>query len=420
MQNTSKTERKARPHRAWSILVAACCLYGGTAGFINNCRGIFFAPASASLGVSATSYANYLTFGCITGVASMPLISRLFRRLPIKRILTAYLFLMGLSTAALGWVRTLPQCYAVGAAQGLFISFVANYPAAYLVKQWFVKKKGLAMGIATASAGVIGAIMNIVYDHTIMTIGWRASYLLMGIGSFLVGAIPVLLLVQRSPKDLGLLPYGAEEEGETAPAAPSDNPAEEKTRLRPAQLVPFLLIFFIHATVNLSNTYVQHVPNYLLGEGLSSTVGAALLSVAMLSGVAAKLVYGSLADRLGVFRAAMLMTAPLLMGFLLLLLGGGRLPLLVLAGICVSTVYSLIAIQGPLLLDAFYAGAHYESLLAVLITAAAIFSMGGNFVVDLLYGLGGGYRLGFFVICLLLALCIGICLLLARMKKNRT
>lgn len=406
-------------HPAWKILIAACCLYGGTSGFINNCRGIFFAPAAAELGVSATAYANYLTFGCITGVLFMPLVSKLFRKLPIKRILTAYLFLLGLSTASLGWVQTLPQCYAVGALQGIVISFVVNYPAAYLVKQWFVKKKGLAMGIATSSAGVLGAIMNIVYDHAIQTIGWRAAYTFMGACSFLVSAVPVLLLVHRCPQDLGFLPYGAEEAPQQSePVEPIANKTVSD-KLRPAALVPFFGIFFIHATACLTNAYVQHVPNHLLTQGLSSTVGATLLSVAMLAGVAIKLVYGTLSDRIGIFRAATVMTLPLLVGYILLLTDSVQIPVLMLTGVCISPVYSLIAIQGPLLLDAFYTGAHYDSLLAVLITAAAIFTMGGNLIVDLLHDLGGGsYHLGFTMICLLLAACICLYLLLSRMQKR--
>ena len=406
MQSAQRKQSQPIHHPAWKILLAACCLYGATAGMINNCRGIFFAPAAASLGVSATEYALYLTFGCVTGVLSMPLVSKLFRTLPFKPILIGYLFLLGLSTSALGWVRTLHGCYAVGAVQGLLVSFVANYPAAYLVKQWFLKKKGLAMGIATASAGVVGAIMNIVYDAAIHSVGWRATYAIAGGGSFLLGALPVLLVVHRRPADLGLLPYGADSAADVpAQAAASGG----KVRLRPKQLLPFVLIFFLHAVANLSNAYVQHVPNYALSSGLSSTLGASVLSIAMLAGVVTKLLYGVLADRIGIFRTAALLTAPIAVGFLLLLTGGGSAASMLLAGVCLCPIYSLIAIQGPLLLDAFYTGSAYESLLAVLITAAAIFTMGGNYIVDLMYTLANGdYRLGFAVMMGLLLLCIAI------------
>ena len=196
-----RIRKKNDVHPAWKVLFAVCCIYGATAGLINNCRGIFFAPAAMALGVNVTTYSIYLTFGCITGLIFMPFVTKLFQRLSVKLVLTAYLLLLCACTVLLGRVKTLYQSYFIGALQGIVTAFITNYPIAYLVKRWFVKKKGLAMGIATASSGFVGAIMSLVYDQLILSVGWRTSYMIMGTCAFIIATIPTILFIHRDPSD---------------------------------------------------------------------------------------------------------------------------------------------------------------------------------------------------------------------------
>ena len=79
---------------AWKIVFMCCCLSGAVAGMVVHCKGIFFAPASADIGVSATKFATYATFGSLIGVFTLPLVTRLFNTKPLKLILTVSLVLL--------------------------------------------------------------------------------------------------------------------------------------------------------------------------------------------------------------------------------------------------------------------------------------------------------------------------------------
>ena len=137
-----------------------CCLSGAVSGMVLHCRGVFFVPAAATLGTSPTTYATYSFVGGIVGVFSLPFVQRRFSRLPIKGTLLTYLGIFSCSVIGLGLAQNMFQTYLFGALQGTVSSFLTFYPIAFLLRNWFDKKRGLENGIATMFAGLFGAIMK--------------------------------------------------------------------------------------------------------------------------------------------------------------------------------------------------------------------------------------------------------------------
>ena len=80
----------------------------------------------------------------------------------------------------------------------------ASLPA---VNQWFIRKRALAMSMASTGSGIGGAVVAPLLGLMILTIGWRPAAMISGIAVIAV-VLPLSVLVKRSPEDMGLRPDG--------------------------------------------------------------------------------------------------------------------------------------------------------------------------------------------------------------------
>ena len=78
---------------------------------------------------------------------------------------------------------------------------------------WFIRRRGLAMGIAFAGVGIGSMTLLPWVQHMIEQTGWRTACTAMGI-LVLVVLAPINLLLRKRPEDIGLQP-----DGDAAPSA---------------------------------------------------------------------------------------------------------------------------------------------------------------------------------------------------------
>ena len=148
----------------------------------------------------------YFALGVITG----PLADRFGSRLlaVIGMILTG----AGLVVASLA--QTLLQVYAaygIGVGLGIGCSYV---PAVGAVQRWFLRRRGFASGLAVSGIGVGTLVVPPLAKFMIDALGWRETYLLLGIFAIAAGA-GMALLIEDDPSKRGL---GADGDPPTAAA----------------------------------------------------------------------------------------------------------------------------------------------------------------------------------------------------------
>lgn len=402
-----------RHHYAWTILLVCCCLSGSVAGMVVHCRGVFYAPAAQSLGVSATTYATYLTWGGLAGVVVMPWVTRLFRTLPIKKVLLAYLALFCGCEVALGFAQRMWQCYLIGACQGTVSAFLTLYPISTIIKSWFTQRRGLAIGIATMLGGVLASVMNLVVERLISLAGWRVAYVAVGAVAFLLSAIPVALFMVRTPADIGMDPYGGPQ-------------AESLTRISDGHirwdrrfLLTFLPIVAITIACYMSGGYGQHLSNYAVGLGMSSTTGASLVSLCMLGNVGGKLVGGLLNDWLGVFRTAGLILFTISLAFFILLSSPDNLLLLSVAAVLMGQATAFMSVEIPLLVGTAYPDSQeYDTCFSTVIRIGTLTNALNNTLISVLYDRAGSYHLGHSLCAALLLACVPLVALVRRFHRT--
>jgi sugar phosphate permease len=74
------------------------------------------------------------------------------------------------------------------------------------VANWFIKKRGLALGILSTAIGISGFVLYLI-NWLIGLCGWRQTLAILGIGLWVIG-IPSALVVRTRPETLGILPDG--------------------------------------------------------------------------------------------------------------------------------------------------------------------------------------------------------------------
>ena len=172
--------------------------------------------------VSSIVSINIFLYGLIG-----PFAAALYQRFGLKRTMIAAMVLLtlgyGLSTVATQyWQFIVLWGFVVGAGSGL----AATVLGAAVANRWFTERRGLVMGLLTASTATgqlifLPSLASAVTAHD----NWRAAPWIVAGATLL--AIPVIWWLMRDdPREVGLRPYG--ETGPVEAAAPraTGNPAK--------------------------------------------------------------------------------------------------------------------------------------------------------------------------------------------------
>jgi len=101
----------------------------------------------------------------------------------------------------------------------------ATVLGAAVANRWFTARRGLVMGLLTASAATGQLVFLPALASAVTTHGWRSAPLIVAVATAAV--IPVIWFFMRDdPREVGLRPYGESGRPETAPSnAHAGNPA---------------------------------------------------------------------------------------------------------------------------------------------------------------------------------------------------
>src|SRR5262249_50454634 len=104
-----------------------------------------------------------------------------------------------------------------GLLVGVATGSTATVLGATIVQRWFVARRGLVIGVLTASAATGQLVFLPIMASHVESDGWRPVVLVIAL--IMLAIIPIVALVVRDrPQDVGLLPFGAD------PTAPAPSP----------------------------------------------------------------------------------------------------------------------------------------------------------------------------------------------------
>jgi len=196
-----------RLHYAWIILGVTFIALLVAAG-VRATPSVLIIPLQEEFGWTRSTIALAISLNILLYGLMGPFAGALMQRLGIRRTTLIALTLLatgvGLSPqVSRPWHLVLLWGLVVGSGSGM----AALVLGAVVVNRWFVARRGLAMGLLTASTATGQLLFLPLLATIIQREGWR--WAVMAVAGALLLAIPlVALLLRERPRDLGLAPYG--------------------------------------------------------------------------------------------------------------------------------------------------------------------------------------------------------------------
>ncbi len=193
----------------WKIVGVTFVTQFISIGFVFYSYGVFFKAVAAEFGATRFGVGAGLAFIQIcTGLVS-PLLGRALDRGHVRNIMLAGSILMAVGFACASRVSSMFQFYAVlGLLLGLGQAMLGPVPSSTLVANWFVRRRGMALGIATMGISLSGMVMAPVSTRLIERLGVRQAFLIYGVLAVVLVMPVVWRYVISRPEAMGLLPDG--------------------------------------------------------------------------------------------------------------------------------------------------------------------------------------------------------------------
>ena len=262
---------------AW-VMVAVCTAMVFMAFGAVGTVAVFLEPLAAEFGwPRADVSAAYSVATVATGLGGIAM-GHFADRMPVRRVALFGALVPGLAFFFLSGLQTTSQLYVLHALMGLVGIGAIMAPLNSLSSQWLARNPGLAIGIVSAGGAAGQGLVPYFARHLILTEGWRQAYVVLGV-VFIGLMVPLALVLRDAPR-----PQIVRRPSAGGPSA---------TRLLALLSLAAALCCICMATP------LVHVVTLGSDRGLPGRDAAGLLAVMMVSGMAGRIAFGRLTERVG-------------------------------------------------------------------------------------------------------------------------
>ncbi len=305
----------------WWIVAGGFVLFFFGIGLAINTVGIFIEEVVSTLHFSRGDFSLFFSIAALSMTAGAIVVGKLIEKISIRIIMVTGTVLFTGGILLYSQCRTLAQFYTVSVLLGIGSSAMHIIPVTTMINNWFVQKRGLAMGIVFAGTGIGGLLLNpfvtwLIEKNFLGTeFGWQGAYIISGsiAGIFI---IPVALFVmKKTPAEMGQFPDGMAEQ-------PEDNAGDLGFSVGEAVKTPMFWMVaamaFFFSVINMGIN--QHLFPYLNGDmGFSKSAAALIVGAYLGMTVLGKISLGALSDRRGLSFAVTIFLTIVLAGIAILL-----------------------------------------------------------------------------------------------------
>jgi OFA family oxalate/formate antiporter-like MFS transporter len=268
----------------WLIIVS-CVLIGIVSYGIRFSYGVFFKSIEADFGLNRTATSGVQSLFLLLGCVIAPLGGLALDRFGPKKIFVAAGAVTAAALVLTSRVTSLWQMYLTYSMLAAVGTSAINSMLSATAARWFTRKRGLAVGIATAS-GSLGMMAAPLIAYIIATSGWQTAYLILGLVAAVVW-VPSALLLRRHEAP------SATRSG-VSPDSGRDHSISLKKALRYG---PFWLLFFSWLLQSFCIFLVAtHIVPYATDIGIDPARAASLITAIGASGLVGRIVMGRMAD----------------------------------------------------------------------------------------------------------------------------
>jgi MFS family permease len=311
----------------WVVVGVSALVFAIIRG-VNDAFGIFFAALLKEFGWSRAAVAGVFSCARLVEATVSVTVGMLSDRFGLRRVVPVSACVVALGLVLASRTQSLWMLYiAYGIVFAVGYCGLGDLSHVPVISRWFVKKRGMAIGLAMAGMG-LGILFIVPLAQTFVHhLGWRWAYVALA-GVVLVGVVPPTLLWQRErPEDMGLLPDGEHRDSalvrrHTAGVRSTPvQPADKEWTLRAVLRTPTIWILFAMRILTPLGMMmvVPHHFVYLIGQGFDEIVASFAFGSLGAFSFAGRILFGWLSDRLGTVPTMILSYSLSIVGTLFLL-----------------------------------------------------------------------------------------------------
>ena len=349
-------------------VVMMCCFCTTMSFGIIYSYGEFFVPLQQQFGWGAVADSTIPALALITFSLGAMVGGFLVNRLGNRRLSVVGALLAGSGTMLSGFINQYSQLLVLfGVAASLGASFVVIVGTTLVVK-WFVKNRGIAVGIMASGSGMGTLLVPPIAAYLILQYGWRITFFIIGT------AFLVLLLVAsyyiQTPEERDMKPLGWSATSEARLESIEISGVKQALSSRSFWLI--YVLFFLGSLV--ATMFLIHAPNLLESRGMSKFLGAEAIGAFGAGSLISRIVIGRVSDTIDRSRTVIIAYASEFVG--------------------ISALPFVVALPIPFLLSAFAIGFGYGGFLSDFIAltgdlfgSKSVSTIWG--ISETAYGLGG-------------------------------
>jgi len=216
----------------------------------------------------------------------------------------AFVLLIGSFAVAFGYILSAlsSNIWMFGLSHGLLLGLLGSSttfaPLLADTSLWWNKRRGFAVAICACGNYVAGAVWPPLAQWGIETIGWRPTYIYIGLFCGIGMALLSLAMKKRPPLSKSEAIVSSTHESPTTQAIAFKIDRSKPFGLQPASAQILLCIAGVACCVAMSMPQV-HIVAYCGDLGYGAARGAEMLSVMLTCGIISRLVSGWICDRIG-------------------------------------------------------------------------------------------------------------------------
>lgn len=294
------TQRDLRSYYPW-VIVAISFLTVGAAVGCRSSFAVFLVSVTREFQWSRGLTSGTFLLGAVVWSVSAPFIGIALDRLGPRVVMTAGAVSMALGFVISSMTQNVIQYY-IGIGIFMSLGYAAMPMATHsiVISNWFVRKRGMAMGIVASGAGFGMLTIVPLAQFVISNLGWRQAYWALAL--LLLGIIaPLNLVFQRHrPEDIGLLPdSGTSPPSATEAVINSDQDPDWTLQqaLRSFRFWALSLGMLTGATP--LHLMLTHQVAAIVDTGFSEGLAASVLGLSGFLSLPSMILLGAASDRIG-------------------------------------------------------------------------------------------------------------------------
>jgi len=269
-----------RIHYAWIVVGVMFTVILATVG-VRAAPGVLIVPLEHAFGWDAATISGAVSLNILLGGLVGPFGAALIQRIGMRATVLASLSLLvagsiGAAFATRPWELYATWGVLVGVGSGAGMIGMATAVA----NRWFVARRGLVVGLLTASNASGQLVFLPLLASLAERFGWQSVPWLVAL--VILALIPVVTLVlAESPGSVGLGPYGAAAEPPIVVSSGNPVMVALSGLARGARSLDFWLLFASFAVCGFSTNglVATHLISYCIDHGIPAVSAASLLAV---------------------------------------------------------------------------------------------------------------------------------------------